>query len=98
MSEETSHGVGSVVVDEEHRSDEENVIESQALEIPVLNHSAVIKTGNELPSGFKQVSEVREDETVPMEESPVIGSHADLVSSPLGSFQSLCSSQSSEEG
>ena len=55
-------------------------------------------TGNELPGGFKWVSEVGEDETVSMEESPVIGSQEDPISSPVGSFQSLCSSQSSEEG
>ena len=33
-----------------------------------------------------------------MEESPVIGSQGDPISFPLGSFQSLCSSQGSEEG
>ena len=64
----------------------------------ILNHSAVIITGNELPGGFKWVSEVWEDVTVPMEESPVTGSQEDPISSPLGSFQSLCSSQNSEEG
>ena len=36
---------------------------------PVLNHSAVMMTGDELPGGFKQVNEVEEDETVHMEES-----------------------------
>ena len=33
-----------------------------------------------------------------MEESPVIGSQGDPISSPVRSFQSLYSSQSSEEG
>ena len=46
-------------------------------------------TGDELPGGYKQVSEVKENETVPME---------DPISSPLGSFQLMYSSQSSEEG
>ena len=46
-------------------------------------------TGDELPGGSKQVSEAGENETVPMEDS---------ISFPLGSFQSLYSSQSSEEG
>ena len=46
-------------------------------------------TGDELPGGSKQVSEVGENEMVPME---------DPISSPLGSFQLLHSSQSSEEG
>ena len=45
-------------------------------------------TGNELPGGSKQVSEAGENETVPMEDS---------ISPSLGSFHSLCSSQSSEE-
>ena len=48
--------------------------------------------------GLKQVSEVGENGTVPMEESPVIESLGDPISSPLGSFQSLCNSQRSEEG
>ena len=46
-------------------------------------------TGDELQGGTKLVSEVGEHETIPME---------DFISSPLGSFQSLHSSQSSEEG
>ena len=39
---------------------------------PVLNHSAVMITANELSGGFKQDDEVEEDETVPMKESPII--------------------------
>ena len=46
-------------------------------------------TDDELPGGSKQVSGARENEAVPMEDS---------INCPLGSFQSLCSSQSSEEG
>ena len=98
MSEEAGHGVGSVVVEDEHRSDEGNVIESQEQGSPVLNHSVVLIAGNELPGGFNWVSEVGEDERAPMEESPVIGSQEDPISSPVGSFKSLYSSQSSEEG
>ena len=76
MSEEADYGVGSVGVEDECR----NVIEIQEQGGPVLNHSAVLMTGDELPGGFKQVSEVRENNTVPME---------DPISSPLGSFQSV---------
>ena len=46
-------------------------------------------TGDELPGGSKPVSGVRENEMIPMENP---------ISSPLGSFQSLHSSQRSEEG
>ena len=72
-----------------HRSDGGRVIETQGQRGPVLNHSAVMMTGDELPGGSKQVSETGENEAVPMEDS---------ISSPLGSFQSLNSSQNSEEG
>ena len=90
MSEEADNSVGwSVVMEDEHRSDGGGVIEVQGQKGPVLNHSAVMMTGDELPGGSKLVSEVGEDETIPMEDS---------ISSPLGSFQSLHSSQSSEEG
>ena len=44
-------------------------------------------TGDEFTGGSRPVSEVEENEPVPME---------DPISSPLGSFQSLQSSQSSE--
>ena len=53
-----------------------------------MNHSTVMMTGNDLPGRSKSVSEVGENEMIPME---------DPISSPLGSFQSLHSSQSSEE-
>ena len=72
-----------------HRSDGGRVIETQGQRGPVLNHSAVMMTGDELPGGSKQVSETGENEAVPM---------GDSISSPLGSFQSLNSSQNSEEG
>ena len=65
---------------------------------PVLDHSAVLTTGNELPGGFDLSSRVRENESVPVEESSVIGSQEGPISSPVGSFQLLYSSQSSEEG
>ena len=54
-----------------------------------MNHSTVMMTGDELPGGSKPVSEVGENEMIPME---------DPISSPFGSFQSLLSSQSREEG
>ena len=95
MSEEAGYGVRSVVVDGEHMSDGGNVIESQEQGSPVLNHSAVLIPGNELPGGLNQVSE---DEPAPMEESPVIGSHEDPIRSLVGRFQPLYISQSSEEG
>ena len=89
MSEEKDNGVGLMVMDDEHRSDGGGVIEVQGQRGPVLNHSTVMLTGNELPGGSKPVSEVGENEMIPME---------DAISPPLGSFQSLHSSQSSEEG
>ena len=76
-------------MEDEHRSGGGNIIETQGQRGPVLNHSAVMMTDDELPGGSKQVSKVGENETVPME---------DPTSSPLGNFQSLHSSQSSEEG
>ena len=65
---------------------------------PVLDHSAVLTTGNELPGGFDLSSGARKDESIPVEESPVISPQEDPISSPVRSFQSLYSSQSSEEG
>ena len=89
MSEETDHGVGSMVMGDEHKSDGRSVTETQGQRGPALDHSTVMMTGDKLPGGSKQVSEAGENEAVPKE---------DFISSPLGSFQSLCSSQSSEEG
>ena len=70
---------------------------SEILNTLCISWSFLQKT-NELPGVFKWASEVGEDETVPREESLVIASQEDPISSPLGSFQSLCSGQSSEEG
>ena len=53
-----------------------------------------LTTGNVLPGVFNLV---RESESIPVEEFPVTRSQEDLVSSPMKSFQSLYSSQSSEE-
>ena len=41
--------------------------------LPVLNHSAVLTIGNELPDGFDLSGGARKDELIPVEESPVIG-------------------------
>ena len=65
---------------------------------PVLDHYVVLTTGNELPGGFDLGSRVRENESIPVEESPVIGSQEDPISFPVRHFQSLYSSQCSEEG
>ena len=46
-------------------------------------------TDDELPGGSKQVNDIGENNTAP---------RGDPISSQLGSFQSLCSSQNSEEG
>ena len=81
MSEEAGHGVGSIAMEDEHRSDGGNVIESQEQRGPVLNHSAVIITGNELPGGFKGVSEVGEDETAPMR-NPLLLDHRRILLAP----------------
>ena len=62
---EADHGVGSVVIEDEHRSDGGNVTEIQEQGDPDLNHSAVIITGNELPGGLKWIGE-----TLPMEDIP----------------------------
>ena len=89
MSEEVDNGVGLMVIEDEHRSDGGGVIEVQGQRGPVLNHSTVMMTGDELPGGIKQVSEVGENEMISME---------DPISSPLGSFQSLHSSKAVRKG
>ena len=68
MNEEPNHAVGSIIVKDEHRSDGGNVFETQGQRGPVLNHSAVMMTGHELPGGSKEVSEVGENETASMED------------------------------
>ena len=93
-----------MVVEEEHRSDWGSVIKSQEQGSPVFGCSpvldcyAVLTTDNELPGGFDLGNGVWENEAVPVEESPVIGSEEDPIGSPVRSFQLLYSSQSSEEG
>ena len=56
------------------------------------NHSTALISCNKLQGGLNQISEVEEDESAPIEESPVIGSQVDSISSPVGSFQSLYNS------
>ena len=87
MSKEADNGVGLMVMEDEHRRDEGGVTEVQGCRGPALDHSTVMMTGDELPGGSKPVSEIGENETIPMEDS---------IRSPLGSFQSLHSSQSSK--
>ena len=65
---------------------------------PNLDCHEFSTTGNELPGGFHLDREVRKSESVPVDESPVIRSQEDPVSSPVKSFQLQYSSQSSEEG
>ena len=60
---------------------------------PVLDHSEVLTTGNELPVRFDMSSG-----TVPVEESPIIKPQEEPISSPVRSFQALYSSQGSEKG
>ena len=66
MSEEADNGFGLMVMEDEHRSDGEGVVEVQGQRGPVLNHSTVIMTGDELPGGSKLVSNVGENEMIPM--------------------------------
>ena len=68
MSEEADNGVGLMVIENENRSDGGRVIEVQGQRGPVLNYSTVIMTGDELPGGSKLVSEVGENEMIPMED------------------------------
>ena len=104
MSEEADQGVKLVVVEDESKSDGGGVIQNQEQGgpvpgcSPVLDHSAVLTTGNELAGRFDLSSRVRKNESVPVEESPVFKSQEDPISSPVRSFQSLYSSQSSWEG
>ena len=65
---------------------------------PKLDCHKFSTTGDELPGGLDLGREVRESESVPREESLVIRSQEDPISSPMRSLQLLYSSQSSEEG
>ena len=89
MCKEADNGIGLMVMEDEHRSDGGGVIETQGQRGPVLNHSTVMMIDDELPGGSKLVNEVGENEMIHM---------GDPISSPFGSFQSLHSSQNSEEG
>ena len=72
---------------DEQRSDDGGD-QSPGTKGPVVDHSTVMMTGDEFSGGSKPVSEVVENDTIPME---------DPISSLLGSFQLLHSSQSSEK-
>ena len=74
-------------MEDEQKRDEGEVIEVQGQSSPVVDHSTVMMTGDEFTGGSRPVSEVEENEPIPWE---------DPISSLLGSFQSLQSSQSSE--
>ena len=88
MSEEADTGVGLVVMEDEQMRDEGEVIGTQGQSSPVMNQSAVMMTGDEFTDRPIPVREIGENEPRPME---------DPISSMLGSFQSLHSSQSSEK-
>ena len=102
MIEEADQCLKSVVVDYEHRSDGGSVNQNQEQGGPVsgcssvLDHFTVLTTGNELPGRFDLSIGARKNELIPVEESPVIESQEDPISSPVRSFQSLYSSQISE--
>ena len=65
---------------------------------PTLDYHEFSTTGNELPDGAGLSEGVRETESVSVEQSPVIRSQEDPISSPAKCFQSLYSSQGSKEG
>ena len=87
MSEEAETGVGLVFMEDEQKRYKREVTEVLGWRSPVIDHSTVMITGDEFTGGSRPVSEVGENEPVPMEYP---------ISSPLGSFQSLQSSLSSE--
>ena len=87
MSKEADTGVGLVVIEDEQKRDEGKVTKVQGQSSPVVDHSTVMMTSNEFSDGTKPISEIWENESVPIE---------DPVSSLLESFQSPQSSQSSE--
>ena len=88
MSEEADDGVGLIVTVDKHRSDEGGVREAKGQRGPTIDQSTVMMTGKEFLDRAQPVSEVGESRTT-LVEGP--------ISSPLGSFQSLHSSQSSEK-
>ena len=92
MSEETDQGVKSIVVGDGHRSDWVKCYSKPETGgpasgcSPILDHSAVVTTGNELSGGFDLGSGVRQNELELVEESLVIGPQEDPISSPVRSF------------
>ena len=88
MSEEADVGAGLVVMEDEQRKDEREVSEIQKQSSPVGEQSTVIMTGEEFTNGPMPIREVGDKD---------LGSIEDPTSSPLGSFQLLHSSQSSEK-
>ena len=92
MSEEADAGAGLVVMEDEQMGDEREVTGIWEQSSPVMNQLPVRMTGDELTDGSTDGSmparEVRDKE---------LGSMKDPISSPLGSFQLLHSSQSSEK-
>ena len=101
MSEETNHGIEPAVMKNEHKSGEGCATNSCDKEnsvagcFPKLDGHESLTTGNELPGGCNLVGK---SESMQVEESTVTRSQEDPVSSPMKSFQSLYSSQSSAEG
>ena len=87
MSKETDVGVGLVVMEDEQMGDEREVTGIQKQSSPVGQQSTVIMTGEEFAK-----------ESMPEREIGKEGlGLSELSSSPLGSFQSLHSSQGSEK-
>ena len=88
MSEEADAGVWLVIMEDEQMRDEGEVNGAQEWSSPIIKHSTVMMTGDEFTDGTIPVRKVRDNEPGPME---------DPMTSPLGRFQSLHSSQSSEK-
>ena len=87
MSEEADDGAGLVVMEDEQIGDEKKVIRIWEWSSPVGEWSTAITTGDESTNGCMPVREVGKE-----------GSGlSELSGSPLGSFHSLHSSQSSEK-
>ena len=87
MSEETDVGAGLVVMEDEWMGDEREVTGIQKQGSPIGECSTVIMTGEEFAK-----------ESMPDREVGKEGlGLSELSSSPLGSFQSLHSSQGSEK-
>ena len=87
MSEETDVGAGLVVVEDEQMGDEREVTGIQKWSSPVGEQSIVMMTGDEFTDEPRSVGEVGKEGLEPTE----------LSSSPVGSFQSLHSSQDSDK-